>query len=204
MSRKTSADATPTDPKPPASAPLTMDNLTPLLAAIQSADAEVGRGLSLTTAVQLSRAWINRRHKALGWDLTAVPFRHVGFPHATARNVRQAFDTEDTALVRDLAQTEKGKLFLAQLETIIAGQAPMTESAPRQAPASKATRTNVPQSGRIADASRPRMVAEDAEGAAPENVEGSAPDGASDSDETPTPAQDRAHAPRPVILPRLE
>ncbi len=203
MSRKTSANAAPTDPKPPASTPLTMDNLAPLLAAIQSADAEVGRGLSLTTAVQLSRAWINRRHKALGWDLTAVPFRHVGFPHATARNVRQAFDTEDTALVRDLAQTEKGKLFLAHLETIIAGQAPMAESAARQAP-SKATRTNVPQSGRIADASRPRMVAKDAERAAPENLQRSAPDGASDSDETSTPAQDRVHAPRPVILPRLE
>ena len=80
---------------------------------------KVGRGL--TSAAQLSRSWIDRRHKTLGFGRIA-DFQNLGYRAANAKNVRQAYDSEDTALVRELAKTEEGRSFLEALDAIINGE----------------------------------------------------------------------------------
>ena len=204
MSRKTTVDSAPATPNQPLNRPLTIDNLAPLLAAIHSSDTEVGRGLSLTTAVQLSRSWIRRRHKALGWDVIAEPFRNVGYPHANAKNVRQAFDTEDTALVRDLAQTAGGKLFVAQLDAIIAGQATVAGSLSHEPASSKPTLATVASSAQSMDPLVREKSSTRSRGVEPESIKPIAKEAVFGADELPTREPLSADAPRPVIMPRLE
>ncbi len=202
MARKTDTDLKltqlPQTPSVVSSKPA--DILALLLAGIQKADAEVGRGLSLTSAVQLSRSWIDRRHKTLGFGRIAEVFKDLGYSHANAKNVRQAYDSEDTALVRELAKTEEGRSFLEALDAIINGEPAAADAKahriPPAAPA-PASSKKTKDKGRGTDTRKATSARKAA--SAPAN-----PPMRTDNIE-PTPQfEARADAPKPVILRRLE
>ncbi|MCW2275318.1 hypothetical protein GJ654_12415 [Rhodoblastus acidophilus] len=100
-----------------------------LFCEIKKAHREGRREISLTCAVQLARAWIDRIYKQLGWKRIAQIFQAVGYDHATEKNVRQAFDAEDSQLVQEVANSDEGGRFLKAVQALIEGAQVPWESA---------------------------------------------------------------------------
>ena len=109
--------------------------LSRLYAEIEIADAEVANRLSLTSAVALSRHWIARKEKELGWIRISKIFTSIGYSHADHKNVRNAYDSEDSNLVRKFAASEEGRLFVEALETLVARRTQAPLSIENQTPA---------------------------------------------------------------------